>query len=89
MLWDFAVAIADSAMGRREICFSFPELLTKLLGKNKLLWRRGKNLGCQECSSSLQILSCITSKIQVWLNDDEVVHYILHGKLYSAAPAIS
>lgn len=61
----------------------------KLLGEKKLLWRRGKSLGCQEHSSSLQILSCITSKIQVWLNDDDVVCYILHRKLYSAAPAIS
>lgn len=77
------MAIADSAMRRREICFSFSELLIKLLGEKKLLWRRrGKNLGCQEHSSSLQALSCITSKIQVWLNDNEVLYYILHRKLF-------
>lgn len=33
MLWEFAVAIADSAVGRRDVCFSFSELLTKLVGK--------------------------------------------------------
>lgn len=35
MLWKFAVTIADSALGRREICFSFSELLIKLLGGKK------------------------------------------------------
>jgi len=46
VLWEFAVAVADSAVGRREVCFSFSELLIRLLGKKKLLWRRGRSLGC-------------------------------------------
>lgn len=81
MLWEFAVALADSAMGRRDVCFSFSELLIKLMGKKKLLWRSGKSFVCQEGSLSLQILSCIISEIQVWLKDNEVMCYILHGKL--------
>lgn len=73
MLWEFAVALADSAMGRRDVCFSFSELLIKLMGKKKLLWRSGKSFVCQEGSLNLQILSCIISEIQVWLKDNEVV----------------
>lgn len=49
MLQEFAVA--DSATGRRDVCFSFSESLVKLLGKKKLLlWRSGKSLVCQEGS---------------------------------------
>lgn len=49
MFWEFAVVIADSAVGRKEICSSSSELLIKLLrGKKELLWRWGKRLGCQK-----------------------------------------
>lgn len=38
MLWEFADAVADSAVGMRDVwVFSFSELLIKLLGKEKLL----------------------------------------------------
>lgn len=49
--------------------FSFSGLLIKLLGEKKLLWRSRKSFVCQEGSLNLQILSCVTSEIQVWLKD--------------------
>lgn len=42
MLWDVSVAIADSAVGRREVCFSFSELLIKLLGEKEITLKKGE-----------------------------------------------
>lgn len=68
MFWEFAVVIADSAVGRKEICSSSSELLIKLLrGQKELLWRWGKRLGCQKIRLHLKVVYWTTSEIRVML----------------------
>lgn len=56
VLWEFADAVADSAVGMGEVWFFFLfRIAYRAVGEEETTLEEGESLGCQEHGSGLQI----------------------------------